>query len=273
MRFTKMHSLGNDFMVLDGINQSFELHPAQVRSWANRHTGVGFDQCLLLETSSDPKVDFFYKIYNADGTEVGQCGNGARCLARFVQHHGLSDKKTLTIATKTTKFQVTLHDDDVSVQFSPAQFLPQQIPLSVAQEQARYSIPLKQGQTQEVHSLSVGNPHAVLCVPSVQDAPVSEMGKEISEHARFPEQTNVEFIELNPPHRIKCRVYERGCGETLACGSGAVAAAVIARKFYDFEPHIQVLLPGGSLTVHCPDPAGTIELSGPAVFVYEGELM
>ena len=273
MRFIKMHSLGNDFMVLDGVNQSIELHPAQVSALANRHTGVGFDQCLILEASSEPDVDFFYRIYNADGTEVGQCGNGARCLARFIQHYGLSDKKTLTIATKTTRFVTTIHHDEVSVQFSPPQFSPQYIPIAFDKEQPTYPIDLIHAQTQVVHSLSVGNPHAILCVASVDDAPVNNIGKQISEHALFPEQTNVEFMELNPPHGIKLRVYERGCGETLACGSAAVAAAVVARKFYNFAPHIQVFLPGGTLTVHCPDPNGMIELSGSANFVYEGTVI
>lgn len=273
IRFTKMHSLGNDFMVLDGIQQTLALDADLIRKWSSRHRGIGFDQCLVLETSRDPDIDFFYRIFNADGSEVGQCGNGARCLARYIEREGFSDKKKLKIATQTTTFSVSIDHELVSVQFSPAQFLPEAIPLAFDQPRYTYPIPLKHGQVVDVHALSVGNPHAVFCVQSIENAPLDEMGKAISEHPLFPQHTNVEFMALEAPSCIKLRVYERGCGETLACGSGAVAAAIIARKCYDFNARITVSLPGGILTVHCPNPNGPTELIGPAEFVYEGQLI
>jgi diaminopimelate epimerase len=273
LRFTKMHSLGNDFLVIDGISQEIILTSEQVVRWANRHTGIGFDQCLVIEESSDPAIDFYYKIYNADGSEVGQCGNGARCLAKFVQFYGLTDKKTLQVSTRTTTFSLNIQGKEVTVRLSPAQFSPAQIPINFTVQQQSYAIDLPQDQVCHVHALSVGNPHAVLRVDEVEKAPVRELGKLLSEHTFFPQQTNVEFMEIIGSELIKLRVYERGCGETQACGSGAVAAAVVARKFYGVDARIRVLLPGGELMVHCPNPDAEIELTGPAEFVYEGVLL
>lgn len=273
LKFTKMHSLGNDFLVIDGINQKVSLGPEQIVTWADRHTGVGFDQCLVLEKSSDPDIDFNYKIYNADGSEVGQCGNGARCLAKFVLHYGLTAQKKLTIATKTTTFSLQIQDELIKVELSPAKFSPSEIPILYPSRQESYAIPLSPDLACYVHALSVGNPHAVFCVDNVESALVNELGKRLSEHALFPEQTNVGFMEIVDSASIKLRVYERGCGETQACGSGAVAAAVVARKYYNSSAQMCVSLPGGELIVHCPDPDGPIELIGPAEFVYEGTFL
>jgi diaminopimelate epimerase len=326
IRFTKMHSLGNDFMVIDGINQSISLDPALIRALSNRHTGVGFDQCLLIEKSQSPEIDFLYRIFNSDGTEVGQCGNGARCLARFVQHYKLSNKKQLNVATQTTKMSLTLHENtEVSVAFAEPQFAPKNIPIQAQDVHSDYTLSLRpehpglkeatrlkrsvflsnekdlgsngtlshpggpsqssrrqllwehQGELAEnieikLHALSVGNPHAVLKVETYDGVDVPQVGRQISEHPFFPMQTNVSFMKCLSPEEIELKVYERGCGETLACGSAAVASAVIAIKFYAANERLKVKLPGGDLAVYWPKGQGRVYLRGPAAFVYEAAL-
>nr|WP_237759188.1 diaminopimelate epimerase [Legionella erythra] len=274
MKFTKMHGLGNDFMVIDAIHQKPDLRPETIARLAARHTGVGFDQCLVVENSNHPDIDFFYRIFNADGHEVGQCGNGARCLARFLHHYGLTDKKRLTVATPTTRLQLLLNaDDTVTVDMGKPRLKPQDIPLFAVEKSSLYPIPLFSGQEQLVHAVNVGNPHAVIVVDDAGQSPVAVLGKEICEHRLFPEQVNVGFMEIINPHQIRLRVYERGCGETNACGSGAVAAVTAGRLFHHLEPTVKVHLKGGELTVDWPDFDSTIQLTGPAVFVYEGVLL
>lgn len=271
--FTKMHGLGNDFMVIDGVNQSIVLTPEDIRILSQRETGVGFDQCLIIEPSKRPGIDFIYKIYNANGESVGQCGNGARCIARFIQHYKLSDKKTLTVATSTTQMTLILNQDNtVTVNFGKPNWSPQYIPLQFPKQQTTYTIPIDSGPI-EIHALSIGNPHAVLYLKdNLQHAPVLSQGRAICEHALFPEQTNVGFAYTISSNHIQLRVYERGCGETLACGSGAVAATAVGRKFYHLDSKVQVDLPGGSLWVEWPDLNGPIYLTGPAHFIFEGKL-
>ncbi|HHF7346526.1 TPA: diaminopimelate epimerase [Legionella feeleii] len=274
IQFTKMHGLGNDFMVIDAIRQQIDLSPKQIALLAKRDTGVGFDQCLLVETSKEKGIDFFYRIFNADGQEVGQCGNGARCLARFVFHYGLTTKKRITVATCTTKMHLELHDDQtVTVNMGQPNLVPDAIPLKVKQQAPLYSLPLNDGTLWQVHALSVGNPHAVSVVKNLAEIAIDRLGKEISEHTLFPEQCNAGFMQLISTNQIRLRVYERGCGETQACGSGAVAAAAIGRLYHQLAPQIHITLPGGELIVDWPDINGPIYLRGPATFVYEGVLM
>jgi diaminopimelate epimerase len=273
IKFTKMHGLGNDFIVIDGINQNINLTPQQIVSMAHRNQGIGFDQCLLIESSHQEGVDFNYRIFNANGQEVGQCGNGARCLALFVKYYGLTKKNHLTIATKTTKMNLHINSDQsVRVAMGIPKLAPKDIPFIAKEQTAQYALELSNGDTISLHAVSVGNPHAVLLVQNIQTAPVSSLGKQISLHPYFPEQVNVGFMQIMTPGHIKLRVYERGCGETQACGSGAVAAAAVGRLYHNLDKQIKVTLPGGDLLIDWPEFNEPICLTGPAVFVYEGIL-
>lgn len=268
-----MHGLGNDFMVIDAINQQINMTPLEIASLAKRNTGVGFDQCLLVEKSDQPDVDFFYRIFNSNGQEVSQCGNGARCLARFAQHYGLTDNSLITVATTTTLMQLHINDNEtVTVNMGQPKFEPQDIPLNVQQQDITYTLPLANDHHAIVYAVSMGNPHAVLVVPDVTTAPISDIGQQISEHILFPEQTNAGFMQIINPSHIHLRVYERGCGETLACGSGAVAAVAIGRKYHQLAEKVTVSLPGGDLLIEWPLISGPIFLTGAATFVYEGKL-
>lgn len=272
--FTKMHGLGNDFMVIDAIRQEVKLSAADIIALAKRDTGIGFDQCLIIEPSLDDTIDFFYRIFNANGQEVGQCGNGARCLMRFIHHYQLSNKTTINVATKTTRMQLQLNQDDsVTIDFGKPKQQPRDIPLHAKTIATYYELPLADGSIYPIHALSVGNPHAVSLVTHLATTPIDSLGPQISQHPCFPEQTNAGFMEIINPQQLLLRVYERGCGETRACGSGAVAAAAIGRLYYGMDANIQVILPGGSLQVEWPDINGSIYLSGPAVFIYEGQLL
>lgn len=274
LHFTKMHGLGNDFMVINAIDQTVNLTPENIIALGRRDTGVGFDQCLLIETSTKPGIDFFYRIINADGQEVGQCGNGARCLARFAHHYGLTQKKSITVATHTTRMQLHINaDDTVTVDMGQPILEPENIPLHALKQAPLYNIPLNDQTTCQVHALSVGNPHAAITVTDLTNTPVHQLGQQICEHPLFPEQTNVEFMQIISPQHIKLRVYERGCGETQACGSGAVAAVAIGRLFHQLSEDVLVSMPGGNLLISWPNMAGSIYLKGPATFIYEGEIL
>lgn len=267
LKFTKMHGLGNDFMVIDGVRQNVSLTTSQIQQLSRRDTGVGFDQCLLVEASQQPNVDFYYRIFNANGQEVGQCGNGARCLALFIQQQQLSNKKTLTVATKTTQMILQIHaDNQVAVDmghplFSAADipFLPDELPLAELEES-------------DFHVVNVGNPHAVFVVKDVSKAPVQNVGVLLNNSPSFPEQVNVGFMEIIAIDEIRLRVYERGVGETQACGSGAVAAVAIGRKFFNLAAQVTVHLLGGDVAISWDSLDSTIKLTGPASFVYEGTL-
>lgn len=274
LKFIKMHGLGNDFMVIDAINQDFTLSAQDIAVLSERHRGIGFDQCLVVEKSKSADIDFFYRIFNADGQEVGQCGNGARCLARFLHYTGLSDKQRIRVATKTTTMNLQINSDQtVTVDMGLPRLKPAEIPLQITDQQRLYSLPMPQGGQQLVHAINVGNPHAVLLVDDIQTAAVATLGKTISEHPLFPQQSNAGFMQIMDKNHIQLRVYERGCGETAACGSGAVAAAAIGRLFHGLEKRVHVLLPGGELLVDWPDIDSAIALTGPASFVYQGELL
>ncbi len=272
MYFTKMHGLGNDFVVIDAINQEIHLTAEQISALANRHTGIGFDQLLLVAKPNKPDIDFFYRIFNADGSEVAQCGNGARAIARFVVAQGLTNKKNIQIATLNNQLTLILEEDGtVSVSMGMPKFAPQDIPITSTQVQPQYT--LKRNDISVIFSaLSLGNPHAVLEVADVAVAPVAEIGTWLSQQSFFPQSVNVGFMQIINQNNIRLRVFERGAGETLACGSGACAAAVVAIKKGLCLSPVKVQLPGGVLTVEWAGGAQPVWLRGPAETVYVGNI-
>jgi diaminopimelate epimerase len=272
IRFTKMHGLGNDFVVLDAVSQAISLTPQQARFLADRHFGVGCDQILVVEKSRLPEADFRYRIYNADGGEVEQCGNGARCFVRFVHEKGLTAKRAIRVETKGGLIEPRLEEDgNVSVDMGAPRFEPSHVPF-VTENDALVQ-PLQVNDTIiDITALSMGNPHAVQVVPNVDTAPVAEQGPLIENHPRFPQRVNAGFMQVTDRHAIRLRVYERGAGETLACGTGACAAVVagIARGLLDSP--VQVTTRGGDLTIAWAGPGQPVRMTGPAVTVFEGEI-
>ena len=272
LEFTKMHGLGNDFVVIDAINQSVFLTTEQIQQLADRHTGIGFDQLLLVETASTPAADFRYRIFNADGGEVGQCGNGARCFMQFVHDHGLSRKTTLQVETASGPLQLIRTDDgQITVDMGVPRLEPMEVPFIAPARDLTYTletndIPL------EIAAISVGNPHAVLLVDTVASAPVTELGPLIECHPRFPERVNVGFMEIVDADTIRLRVYERGAGETRACGSGACAAVVAGRLWGRLSAEVKVLLNGGELVVSWRGEGQPVLMTGPATTVYQGRI-
>lgn len=272
LEFTKMQGLGNDFMVIDAINQSVSLSAGQVRALANRHLGVGFDQLLLVEPASTPDVDFRYRIFNADGGEVGQCGNGARCFMRFVQEQGLADKQQVLVETASGPLQLTLESDgQVTVDMGMPRLEPAEIPFDAPAFARHYPLDVA-GRHLQIAALSMGNPHAVLQVDDIETAPVRELGPAIECHPRFPERVNAGFMQIVDPATIRVRVYERGAGETLACGSGACAAMVAGRLWERLEPRVKVVLTGGELVVSWSGSGNPVLMTGPATTVYQGRI-
>ncbi len=273
LQFTKMHGLGNDFVVIDAINQSFELSPEQAQHIADRHFGIGCDQLLLVEQSALPNVDFRYRILNADGSEVEQCGNGARCFARFVYNKGLTDKETIVVETAGGIITLYLVADDlVRVDMGPPQLLPEKIPFQAEQQTVSYNLQVGD-ETVQLAAVSMGNPHAVVRVDDIDSAPVARLGPLLESHTRFPNRVNVGFMQVINPQHIKLRVYERGAAETLACGSGACAAVVAGRLqgWLDNQP-ITVSLAGGDLIITWSGENQSVQMTGPAIEVFEGSI-
>ena len=272
LRFTKMHGLGNDFMVLDLVSQHAHILPKHAKQWGDRNTGIGFDQLLIVEAPSNPDVDFRYRIFNSDGSEVEQCGNGARCFARFVLDKRLTAKKRIRVETKSGIIVLDVQNDgQVSVDMGPPRFIPAEIPF-VADAQA-LSYPLEvDGQLHSIAAVSMGNPHAVLRVDDVRTAPVHELGPKIENHPRFPQRVNAGFIQVIDRHRANLRVWERGAGETQACGTGACAAAVAAISQGWMDSPVSLDLPGGRLHIEWAGPGKPVLMTGPAVRVYEGQV-
>ena len=270
--FTKMQGQGNDFVVIDAINQSFDLDAAQLRFIADRHFGVGCDQILLVEPARQPQADFTYRIFNADGSEVEQCGNGARCFARFVRDKGLTTKSEISVETASGIIYLRLQDDgQVTVNMGAPVFVPARIPFLAEAETGLYTLEVA-GEKQDVSVLSMGNPHAVLRVNNVDSAPVVELGRQIESHPRFPQRVNVGFMQILDRQHIRLRVFERGSGETLACGSGACAAVVAGRQQGWLDAKVEVSLAGGELQIDWPGGDEPVMMTGPAVSVYEGKL-
>ena len=272
LRFTKMHGLGNDFVVFDGVNQAVALTPEQCRSIADRHFGVGCDQILLVERARGADADFRYRIFNADGGEVEQCGNGARCFVRYVHDKGLTDKTAIRVETASGIIEPRLLDSGlVTVNMGAPRFAPADIPFVAEAEALTY--PLKVGQhVIDIAVVSMGNPHAVLRVNDLDSAPVDILGAAIESHARFPQRANAGFMQVLTPHDIRLRVYERGAGETLACGTGACAAAVAGIRQGWLTSPVSVHTRGGDLIIEWAGMGHPVLMTGPAVTVFEGEI-
>ncbi len=268
-----MHGLGNDFIVIDGVRQKFQPKPNLIQQWADRHTGIGFDQLLLIEASPNKKADFFYRIFNADGSEVAQCGNGARCVARFLHDEGLTRKNPITVETKSGLLELKLENDgQVTVNMGVPILEPAKIPFIAEKQAVIYSLMLAQ-QEVKFSALSVGNPHCVLIVDNVDHAPVKELGALLTKHPHFPEAVNVGFMQIINPQHIRLRVYERGVGETLACGSGACAAVVAGRLQKLLAENVKVDLPGGQLKIYWQNDKMPVYLAGSVVVAFKGELV
>ncbi len=272
LEFTKMHGLGNDFVVIDATRQAFTLSAENIRAISDRRRGVGCDQLLVVEPSGQDDADFKYRIFNADGSEVEQCGNGARCFARFVRRQGLTDKQEITLLTNTGILHLYTDDSDqVRVNMGIPILEPAEIPFAANARAVRYAINI-QGETVEFGAVSMGNPHAVLDVPSTEHAAVEKIGPAIETHPRFPNKVNVGFMQVVNRQRIRLRVWERGAGETQACGSGACAAVVIGCLQGTLDDTITVELSGGELVISWAGEQQPVYMTGPASFVFEGTI-
>ena len=270
IRFTKMHGLGNDFVVLDAITQAFVPNAAQVRWLADRHFGVGCDQLLLVEKSATPGVDFRYRIFNADGGEVEQCGNGARCFARFVQEQGLTTQREIRVETQSGLITPRLEDNgEVTVDMGAPRFAPADIPFVSESDAVVHSLVLNDVSL-DISVVSMGNPHAVQVVADVDAAPVVQQGALIENHLRFPRRVNAGFMQVMNRHAIRLRVYERGAGETLACGTGACAAVVAGIRRGLLDSPVRVATRGGELSIAWT--GASVQMTGPAVTVFSAEI-
>jgi diaminopimelate epimerase len=272
LHFTKMHGLGNDFVVLNAIKQNIDLTKAQLRLLANRHLGVGCDQILLVESSSQQGVDFRYRIFNADGGEVEQCGNGARCFARFVLDKGLAAKSEIVVETRGGIIVLKVEKDgQITVDMGVPDFEPAALPLLAEKRLPYYRFNIH-GQDVELGAVSMGNPHAVLRVEHIGTAAVETMGPALESHLQFPNRVNVGFMEIVDPERIMLRVYERGAGETMACGTGACAAVAVGRQWGQLSDMVRVSLPGGDLMIRWQGEGKHLFMTGPAATVFEGSI-
>ncbi|WLV39561.1 diaminopimelate epimerase [Morganella morganii] len=270
MQFTKMHGLGNDFMVVDAVTQNIYFSPELICRLADRHTGVGFDQLLVVEAPYDPELDFHYRIFNADGSEVAQCGNGARCFARFVRLKGLTNKRDIRVSTQSGRMVLTIADDDnVRVNMSVPEFEPALVPFRAVKEEKTYIIRAAE-RTVLCGVVSMGNPHCVIQVESTETAEVEVIGPVLESHERFPERANIGFMQILSRDHIRLRVYERGVGETQACGSGACAAVSVGIRQGLLAENVQVDLPGGTLFISWEGEGKPLFMTGPATHVYDG---
>ncbi|MFT5502778.1 MAG: diaminopimelate epimerase [Gammaproteobacteria bacterium] len=274
LQFSKMHGLGNDFMVIDAISQPFTPDATRIKKWSNRHTGIGFDQLLIVESAESNDVDFKYRIFNADGGEVTQCGNGARCFARFVRENNLTDKDIIKVETNAGLIQLELISATrVKVNMGVPRFEPQFIPLELTEQSngESYQISIDQ---QEIHfnAVSMGNPHMVMQVDDVDLAQVESLGPMLESHPLFPERVNVGFMQIINPGRFKLRVFERGVGETRACGSGACAAMVVGRELGLLDPAAEAELSGGILNMEWHGRGNPVMMTGDTARIYEGQI-
>lgn len=270
--FTKMHGAGNDFVVFDGVSRPIQLTPQKIRRLADRHFGIGCDQVLVVEKPTVSDADFRYRIFNADGGEVEQCGNGARCFARFVRDKRLTAKDTIAVETLAGLIYPRLEPDgNASVNMGVPRFAPADVPFEAATRENVYDLNVN-GRTVSVSVLSMGNPHAVQLVSDVDAAPVNTQGPQIERHPRFPQRVNAGYMQIVDRRHIRLRVYERGAGETLACGSGACAAAVAGRQRGLLDDKVEVKLTGGTLRVSWAGEGEPVWMTGPAISVFEGTI-
>lgn len=270
IRFTKMHGLGNDFAVFDAVNQAVAFDTTLVRRLADRHEGIGFDQLLIVESYAGEEAEFRYRIFNADGSEVEHCGNGARCFARFVYEQGLTQKTTIPVMTESGRIVLDLTPDgQVTVNMGIPRLEPAEIPFIFQERQMLYTVEIGQDSVQ-LAAVSMGNPHAVLQVTDMETAPVESLGAILESHPLFPKRVNVGFMQVLDFDHIRLRVFERGVGETRACGTGACAAVVAGRLQGLLAEKVQVELPGGRLQIAWQGEGQPVYMTGPATTVYTG---
>ncbi len=270
--FSKMHGLGNDFIVINAIEQPLSLDSETILRLADRHRGIGCDQILIVETARSAEFDFFYRIFNADGSEVAQCGNGARCFARFVRDQGLTDQDSIKVETLSGPMLLQIEaDGDITVNMGVPRFDPSDIPLQHEQRENSYQLTIDD-QSIEFGAVSVGNPHAVIRVNDIESAPVATLGPILESHTFFPQRSNIGFIEVVDNHQLNLRVYERGAGETEACGSGACAAMIIARQQGWVSDSVTVNLRGGMLRINWKGEGEPVWMTGPATHVFDGQI-
>jgi diaminopimelate epimerase len=272
IRFTKMQGIGNDFIVIDGYSQSIQLSTAQIRQLADRHFGVGCDQLLLVEKPVNQAADFRYRIFNADGGEVEQCGNGARCFVRFVYEKKLTEKTLICVETANGLIYPKLEDNGlVTVNMGIPQFEPAQIPFITEAASLTYELNINHEKV-EISVVSMGNPHAVQIVADIDIAPVKTQGALIENHQSFPQRVNAGFMQILSTHEIRLRVFERGTGETLACGTGACAATVAGIRLNKILSPVTVLMQGGTLSISWEGNSSPVMMTGPAESVFDGEI-
>jgi len=272
LKFSKMHGLGNDFIVIDAINQRFIPEPDQIRAWSKRNTGIGFDQLLIVENAESEQAAFRYRIFNADGGEVEHCGNGARCFARFVREQNLTDLKVIPVETSSGLIQLeVLQDNQVRVNMGVPQFKPQLIPLDTDRQSEQYSLDID-GQAIQFSSLSIGNPHIVIQVDDVESTDVEGIGAALESHSFFPNRVNVSFMQIIDASNFKLRVFERGVGETRACGTGACAALVAGQRLGLLGQWASAHLLGGELKLEWQGGANPVMMTGETAMVFEGEI-
>lgn len=271
-RFTKMHGLGNDFVMLDGISQKLIITPERAKQISDRNFGIGCDQILLVEPPKSPDADFKYRIFNADGSEVENCGNGARCFAIFVRQRGLTNKRQIKVQTNSGDMVLHVREDNqVTVSMGEPILEPAQIPFLAPSQQTIYELDIE-GAHYEISSVSMGNPHAVMLVDDVIKFPVHIMGPLVEKHINFPKKTNAGFMQIIDKQNMKLRVFERGCGETLACGTGACAAAVAAQLRGLIDTKVHISLPGGQLIIEWQGPGTPVYMTGPTATVFHGQM-
>ncbi|MYB34078.1 MAG: diaminopimelate epimerase [Gammaproteobacteria bacterium] len=271
LAFTKMQSLGNDFVLIDGVRQHIRMSANFARRIADRHYGIGCDQIIIAEPGKQPNT-FKMAVFNADGSEVGQCGNGVRCFARFLQDQGLSHESIIAVETITTNMDITMNPDQtVTASMGLPEFDPKRIPLSVDAERREYTI-LVEGREVEFAAVSIGNPHCVINVPDYRQANVEWLGPRIESHPVFPERVNVGFRQIVSRNEVNLRVFERGVGETLGCGSGACAAVACGIREGILGRQVTVNLPGGSITVDWASERNPVRLTGAVETVFRGQI-
>ena len=271
IEFTKMHGLGNDFVVIDAISQSIELSTEQIIAIADRHFGIGCDQLLLVEKATNPDAEFRYRIFNADGGEVEQCGNGARCFALFVRDKGLTTNTVIPVETAGGLIELAVDGDQVTVDMGVPDFQPKNLPFLTEAQVETYYLMVNDAEY-AIGAVSMGNPHVVLQVDDVDTADVEKIGAAIERHKQFPQRVNVGFMEIINRAEIRLRVYERGAGETLACGTGACAAVAVGRMLGKLDDQVRVRLHGGDLSIRWPGEGQKLLMTGPATTVFQGQI-
>lgn len=272
LRFTKMHGLGNDFVMIDAVSQKITVTPERARKLADRHFGVGCDQVLVVEPPQTREADFRYRIFNEDGSEVENCGNGARCFALFVRDRGLTHKREIRVETAGGNMTLMVHaDDTVTVNMGIPKLEPVDIPFKRDSRDSQYSLQLKK-QALTIGAVSMGNPHAVTVVRDVKRFPVHKVGPHVEKHKDFPERVNAGFMQIVNRNEIRLRVFERGVGETLACGTGACAAVVSGQLTGQLDKDVTVHLPGGDLRIEWEGEGKPVMMTGPATFVFHGQI-